>query len=110
MKTPSSKSSTVCSESRTKPIVCWKRFSESVNRFENTQEYITELKNKYDSLKMICDESGLFIRSINYDNLDNEAKDIIFYQLAAARFGRDLMSFAIKWYEQFLIEMRKCDE
>ena len=50
------------------------------------------------------------MHSNNYDNLDKEAKDIIFFQLATARFGRDLMSFAIKWYEQFLIEMRKSDE
>ena len=85
-------------------------FSKQKKRFENTQEYITELKNKYDSLKMICDESELFMHSNNYDNLDKEAKDIIFFQLATARFGRDLMSFAIKWYEQFLIEMRKSDE
>lgn len=85
-------------------------FSKQENRFENTQEYITELKNKYDSLKIICNESELFLRSNNYENLDKEAKDIIFYQLATARFGRDLISFAIKWYEDSLTEMRKFDE
>ena len=85
-------------------------FSKQETRFENTREYIDVLKNKYDSLKMICDESELFVRSNNYKNLDKESKDIIFYQLATARFGRDLMSFAIKWYENFLTEMRKYDE
>lgn len=85
-------------------------FSKQENRLDIIREYIKELKDKYDSLKMICDESELFVRSNDYEILDSETKDIIFYQLATARLGRDLMAFAIKWYEQFLIEMRKFDE
>lgn len=85
-------------------------FSEQENRSKNILKYISELKNKYDSLNLICDESELFIRSNDYERLDKEAKDIVFYQLASARFGRDIMSFTIEWYENLLNETRKFDE
>lgn len=85
-------------------------FSKQENRLDITREYIKELKDKYDSLKMICDESELFLHSNDYEVLDSKAKDIIFYQLATARYGRDLMSFAIKWYKQFLSEIMEFDE
>ena len=80
------------------------------NRLKNIAGYIAELKNKHDALKLLCDESELFMRSDSYGELDNETKDIIFYQLTTARFGRDLMSFAVKWYEDLYDEMRGHDE
>ena len=58
----------------------------------------------------MCDESEDFVRSEAYISLEKQAKDIIFYQLATARFGRDLLAFTIKWYEDLLIEMRGYDE
>ena len=85
-------------------------FSMQENRSEIITKYITELKNRYDSLNMICDESEIFVHSDDYKHLTKEARDIVFYQIACVRFGRDLMSFAIEWYENFLIEMRKSDE
>lgn len=85
-------------------------FSKQENRLDITREYIKELKDKYDSLKMICDESELFLHSNDYEVLDSKAKDIIFYQLATARYGRDLMAFTIKWYKKFLTEIMDYDE
>jgi len=79
-------------------------FSEQENRAENISRYISELKNKYDSLKLICDESERYLDSEEYEHLEKEAKDIIYYQLASARFGRDLISFTIQWYENFFMK------
>lgn len=79
-------------------------FSEWENRVEIISDHIAGLKNKYEALKLICDEAKL------YEPPDKQVQDIIFYQLASARFGRDLMSFTIKWYEDFLNEMRCRDE
>ena len=59
-------------------------FSREENRSESIRKYITELKNKYESLKIICDESDCFIRTEEYGRLSKEAKDIIFYLLASA--------------------------
>lgn len=85
-------------------------FSERENRLGNIREYIGGLKNKYEALKMICDEAEIFESSDDYKKLEKQAKDIVFYQLAAARYGRDLMAFTVGWYEDFLNEMRGHDE
>ena len=85
-------------------------FSQQKNRSEIIQAHISELSNKYQSLMLICSDAELFQSSAEYEHLDKQAKDIIFYQLASARFGRDFMSFTIKWYENLLSEMRKYDE
>ncbi len=85
-------------------------FSEKENRVEIITKYITELKSKYESIKLIYDESEEFIRSEAYKNMEKTARDIVFYQLTTARFGRDMMSFTIKWYEDLLVEMREYDE
>ena len=82
-------------------------FSEQRNRSEIIKDYINGLKMKHDSLKLICDEAELYLRSDNYKTLDKQAKDIIFYQLAAARYGRDLMAFTVKWYEDLFTEMKE---
>ena len=85
-------------------------FTENKNRTEIISKYIFELKNKYNSLKLICDESEEFIKSTQYEYLDKSAKDIIFYQLSTARYGRDMLEFTVKWYENFLEEMRNNNE
>ena len=79
-------------------------FSKQKNRIENIRGYIIDLRNKYEALKMICDEAESFMQSDSCKKLDKEAEDIIYFQYAAARFGRDLMLFTVKWYEDFLNE------
>ena len=85
-------------------------FTEEDIRPEIIHKYIEELRNKYKAIKLICDESVEFFRSDAYRNLEKQAKDIIFYQFTAARFGRDLMSFTINWYENLSDEIRSYDE
>ena len=82
-------------------------FSEQENRPEIIRDYIIALKTKYEALKMICDEAELFVCSDDCKNMDKQKKDLIFYQLAAARYGRDLMAFTVKWYEDFLNEIKE---
>ena len=48
---------------------------------------------------MICEEMANIIVS-------DKNKDILYYQFAAARYGRDFMKFNIQWYERFLDEIR----
>ena len=85
-------------------------FSDPENRLENIREYINDLKTKYKALKLICDEAESFMHPDSCEKLNEQAKEIIFFQLAAARFGRDMMSFTVKWYEDFLNEMRGSNE
>ena len=83
----------------------------STNTFMNADLFVpVGTINKYKAIKLICDESVEFFRSDAYRNLEKQAKDIIFYQFTAARFGRDLMSFTINWYENLSDEIRSYDE
>lgn len=70
------------------------------NREVNLQKYITHLKEQYEALKMICEEA---------DSIEVPAKhrDIVFFQIMAARYGRDITGFNIGWYENLLKEVRK---
>lgn len=73
-------------------------FSDKTSRRGNIEKYLSHLTEKYHVLKSICEEA----ESIN---VTEESKDIIFYQLAAARYGRDFMKFNIEWYKKLIIEM-----
>ena len=68
-------------------------FSREENRSESIRKYITELKNKYESLKIICDESDCFIRTEEYERLSKEAKDLL--SACFRWFVRDKMYFSI---------------
>lgn len=74
-------------------------FSEEENRTEMLEKYISQLKEQYHVLDIICKDGENI-------NIPNEYKDIGFYQLAAARYGRDFMMFNIEWYQNLLKEMR----
>lgn len=74
-------------------------FSSREKRKESLQKYISQLKEQYDALDVICKEG-------ENASVSDEDKDIILYQLAAARYGRDFMEFNIKWYQNLLDEMR----
>lgn len=56
------------------------------------------LTEKYHVLNIICEEAQNV-------NITEENKDIIFYQLTAARYGRDYMKFNIEWYKKLINEM-----
>ena len=74
-------------------------FSTKEKREGGLQEYISKLKEQYDVLNAICKEAE------NVKVSDNN-KDILHYQLAAARYGKDFMKFNIEWYQKLLDEMR----
>ena len=74
-------------------------FSTKEKREVGLQEYISKLKEQYDVLNAICKEAENI-------NVPDENKDIFYYQLAAARYGKDFMKFNIEWYQKLLDEMR----
>lgn len=75
-------------------------FAAEENREELIQSYIVQLREHYDTLDFICREG-------ESTPVADESRDILFYQLASARYGRDLMEFNLKWYQKLLKEMRK---
>ncbi len=68
-------------------------------REENIKEYLSHLTKQYNALKIICEEADSI-------NAPEEQKDILLYQFAAARYGRDFMQFNIEWYKNLLNEIR----
>lgn len=58
------------------------------------------MQERHATLDAICAEGETIA-------VDGEGRDILEYQLAAARYGRDLMSFNIGWYERLLREMER---
>lgn len=72
-------------------------FSAEENRRKILEEHISQLKEHYAALDIICKDG----KNIN---IPDEFRDIGFYQLAAARYGRDFMRFNIEWYEKLLGE------
>lgn len=75
-------------------------FSTKEKRELGLQEYISKLKEQYNVLNAICKEAENV-------KVPDENKDILRYQLTAARYGRDFMSFNIQWYQKLLDEMRR---
>ncbi len=74
-------------------------FSAKDNRERRLQEYISHLEEQYDALNAICREAETV-------SVPDERGDILRYQFAAARYGRDFMKFNIGWYQKLLDEMR----
>lgn len=75
-------------------------FSAAGNREELIQSYIAQAKERYEALDLICREGESF-------HVAGEERDIVFYQLASARYGRDLMKFNLGWYQRLLQEIRE---
>ena len=63
------------------------------------RDYISKLKEQYNVLNAICKEAENV-------KVPDEHKEILYYQLTAARYGRDFMKFNIEWYQKLLDEMR----
>lgn len=70
------------------------------NRAANLEKYVVHLKEQYDILRILCEET---------ENMEvpEEYRDIVFFQLASARYGRDFMKFNVEWYETLLREIRE---
>ena len=75
-------------------------FSHAENRAEMLESYLAQLEKQYAALDMICQEG----ESVS---VPEEYRDIAFYQLASARYGRDLMRFNMEWYQQLLASVRE---
>lgn len=73
-------------------------FSDEDSRAKSVRAYISQMQERRATLDAICAEGETMA-------VDGEGKDILEYQLAAARYGRDLMGFNIGWYERLLREM-----
>ncbi len=74
-------------------------FSAKETREARLQEYISQLKTQYDVLNAICKEAEDVI-------VPDENKDILYYQFAAARYGKDFMKFNMEWHQKLLEEIR----
>lgn len=74
-------------------------FSDERSREVNLEKYLSQLEDQYYALSIICEEA------VNI-KVPEEHKEIVFYQLAAARYGRDFMKFNIEWYKNLLNEIR----
>lgn len=75
-------------------------FSDKEHRTSCIQQHIAFLKQQYQTLDVICKEA-------EHVSIPEKQKDIVRYQLASARYGRDFMKFNIEWYEQLLREIRR---
>ncbi len=78
-------------------------FSDRASRKGNIEKYLSLLTERYHALEAICGEA----KNIK---VPEEGRDIIFYQLAAARYGRDFMKFNIEWYKKLIHEAESTTE
>ena len=72
-------------------------FSDREQRQKNIRALIAEMEQAYGTICVICAQGETM-------EVPPEARDILHYQLASARFGRDLMKFQLDWYREFLKE------
>lgn len=70
-------------------------FSAPENRAGLLEKYLNHLRDQYHALSMICEDADKM-------TAPKECQSILFYQIAAARYGKDLMKFQIEWYENLL--------
>lgn len=73
-------------------------FSDEKNRKRNLESYLSHLEEQYKVLNVICKEADSI-------RISADCEDIVFYQFAAARYGRDFMKFNIEWYKNLLKEV-----
>lgn len=73
--------------------------SDKKNRDANIVQHLSHLREQYLVLQAVCEEGERI-------SVPEEQADILFYQLATARYGRDFMEFHISWYENLLKEMK----
>lgn len=74
-------------------------FADPQARMASVQSYLAFLNEQHAILNLICEEA-------EHIEVAQDKKDILHYQLAAARYGRDLYAFNVTWFEQLLRQMR----
>ena len=72
-------------------------FSDPASRCSHMEAALDSLRETHAILSAIVQQGESMEAPDQY-------KEILHYQLASARFGRDLMQFQIRWYTQFLQE------
>lgn len=75
-------------------------FADKSGRRANVEAYLSHLSERYRALSAICEEG---------ENMETtEAnKEILFYQLASARYGREFIRFNIEWYKKLILKMEQ---
>lgn len=86
-------------------------FAEKEMRIRNIERYLEDLKARHLALAAICEEGEQAVVSQPKAGSFSlkEEQDILTYQLAAARYGRDFLRFHIVWYEKLLLEIKGKD-
>ena len=75
-------------------------FSDPALRCENLRRTIEDLQAPYAALRAIAAEGETM-------EIPEQGREILHYQLASARFGRDFLRFQIDWFQDFLIQEEK---
>ncbi len=74
-------------------------FADKETRVKSIENYIVELEKMYSDLDKICsDGDEMFAAS--------QENDVLFFQLQAAKYGRDFMRFNIDWYSRLSENLR----
>lgn len=68
-------------------------------RAKNIEKNLANLNEQYQILKAICEEGEKI-------EIPDEGRDILNYQLASAKYGKELIKFNIDWYTQLLSDIR----
>ena len=108
-------------------------FAKKEMRIRNIECYLEDIKARYFALAAICEEGEAFVKKTAETQKaaareavegggqkdvfqpamrgfsHKEEQDILTYQLAAARYGRDFLQFHIAWYEKLLLEIQGKD-
>ena len=74
-------------------------FSDKEARIANLEAVIRQLEQPYQILSALCLQAETM-------EVPESAREILHYQAASARFGRDFMKFQMDWYQAFLEEER----
>ena len=75
-------------------------FSRKEDRTAHLEAVIRQLEEPYKILSAIC-------RQAETMEVPEQYRDILRYQAASARFGRDFMKFQMDWYQAFLDEEKE---
>ena len=74
------------------------------------ESYIAAMRERLSALTVISNEGDEMIESEQYRSMPLKMRDIIVFQNASAKFGRDLIEFVIRWYERLIEEMEENHE